>query len=633
MSRLKRLIVEIHQRSVWQALVVYLGASYAVLEAVDLFIERLALPDWLFPIAFLLFVVGLPVVVSGSLARREVYGDEVPAEDAEVAAEEDKRLRLLTWRTAGLAFVGALALWGIVATVWLVTESGATRDRVTTRGPSTYSTTSIAVLGFEDFSEDGRLEHVANGLTEYVITALAWIPALDVRARNAVRPFRQSALQLDSIAEVLEVGTFVEGSVSGSLERALVTVQLIDAANLSHRLSRTIEASAVDPLDLVQTVGDTVANLLREHLALEIQTELQRLGTDSEEAWDRFVQGQRSKDDAVEVPTSSDTASIKVYLDLAERRFAEAEAYDRRWIAPIVQRGWVAALRARYLAGPNRKYDLTWIGEGLTHVDRALELEPNNAAALELRGILLEQLSEGETSAVKDSLRAEAEATLRRALQIDGSRAIAWSKLSKILEEQTRYADAKEAAEKAYEADAFQEDWPTILSRLCWTSLQLKQFDEVTRWCKEGRRRYPESAHYAALWLAALAGPKGPEPNVEQTWELAATLHRLMPDDEREVGEPALQMQVAAVLARAGLVDSAKSVLRRGRAQATENDPELDYQEANVRLQLGERDAALQLLESLLKARPYERELIAKDWWFESLRDHPRFQALVARNE
>ncbi|MHC4065222.1 MAG: hypothetical protein ACYSUI_12105 [Planctomycetota bacterium] len=120
MSRLKRLVVEAHQRSLWQALLVYLGASFAVLEAADLLIERFGLPEWLFPVAFALLVVGLPVVVVVSLARKEVYGDEVPEEHAEEAAAEDRRLRFLTWRTAGFAFVGALAVWGVALSVWVL---------------------------------------------------------------------------------------------------------------------------------------------------------------------------------------------------------------------------------------------------------------------------------------------------------------------------------------------------------------------------------------------------------------------------------------------------------------------------------------------------------------------------------
>jgi tetratricopeptide (TPR) repeat protein len=64
--------------------------------------------------------MGLPVVMAISLAKEEVYGDEVPAEHAEAAAAEDRRLRFLTWRTAGFAFVGMVAMWGVISTGWIL---------------------------------------------------------------------------------------------------------------------------------------------------------------------------------------------------------------------------------------------------------------------------------------------------------------------------------------------------------------------------------------------------------------------------------------------------------------------------------------------------------------------------------
>ena len=86
MSSLRRLIREVHERSLWQALAVYLGASWAVLEAVGFFEERFGLPDWLVPAALILLLLGLPVVIVTSLAKREVYGDDVAPPDAEAAA-------------------------------------------------------------------------------------------------------------------------------------------------------------------------------------------------------------------------------------------------------------------------------------------------------------------------------------------------------------------------------------------------------------------------------------------------------------------------------------------------------------------------------------------------------------------
>ena len=88
-------------------------------------------------------------------------------------------------------------------------------------------------------------------------------------------------------------------------------------------------------------------------------------------------------------------------------------------------------------------------------------------------------------------------------------------------------------------------------------------------------------------------------------------------------------LQAAAVLARAGRSDSARAVVRRTR-QSAGTDPWLDYYEAYVRLQLGEREQAIDLLQEFVKARPHRREYISKDWWWRPLRSEPRFQTLVS---
>jgi len=64
MSKFEQLITEIHHRSLWQVLLVYLGVGWAVLEAVSVFSQQYGLPPWLFTVAFLLLLAGLVVVLA-----------------------------------------------------------------------------------------------------------------------------------------------------------------------------------------------------------------------------------------------------------------------------------------------------------------------------------------------------------------------------------------------------------------------------------------------------------------------------------------------------------------------------------------------------------------------------------------
>ncbi len=65
MSGFKRLIQEIHRRSLWQVLAIYVAASWVVLEAADVMVSRLSLPEWVYGAAFVLLLVGLPIGRSG----------------------------------------------------------------------------------------------------------------------------------------------------------------------------------------------------------------------------------------------------------------------------------------------------------------------------------------------------------------------------------------------------------------------------------------------------------------------------------------------------------------------------------------------------------------------------------------
>jgi hypothetical protein len=92
------------------------------------------------------------------------------------------------------------------------------------------------------------------------------------------------------------------------------------------------------------------------------------------------------------------------------------------------------------------------------------------------------------------------------------------------------------------------------------------------------------------------------------------------------------QMLVALALARAGLKDSARAVALRSRGDAT-TDPTRDQAliESLVRILLEDKDEALRLLSVYIATNPQFRASLARDqtWWFQSLRDDPRYKALV----
>ena len=106
-------------RSSWQVLAVYIGASWVVLQVVDVLKDNMGLPDWVFPFAVVLLLIGLPVMlVTAMIQAKPAAPEPVGAESspAETASEPQPQpepdlhpRRLFTWRNAlvggGLAFV------------------------------------------------------------------------------------------------------------------------------------------------------------------------------------------------------------------------------------------------------------------------------------------------------------------------------------------------------------------------------------------------------------------------------------------------------------------------------------------------------------------------------------------------
>jgi hypothetical protein len=124
MPGLKRLIVEIHRRSLWQVLLIYVGGAWVCYEIIDTITDRLALPEWLPVLAIILFLIGLPVVLATAFVREETAGFSAPAAPPEAGPNGERleaeaavarhaarrRRRVLTWRNAGLSFVIALGV-------------------------------------------------------------------------------------------------------------------------------------------------------------------------------------------------------------------------------------------------------------------------------------------------------------------------------------------------------------------------------------------------------------------------------------------------------------------------------------------------------------------------------------------
>jgi len=316
----------------------------------------------------------------------------------------------------------------------------------------------------------------------------------------------------------------------------------------------------------------------------------------------------------------------------ADSLAAAAQKLDPQWAEPVVLRAVMASSQARVDLSPARASP--WIDKGLALAADALEIDPQNPRALELRGTLhyLQywlRLASTPTAAA-DLLR-KAEADLRTAVLLAPGQATAWNMLSHLDYQKPDYVEAKIDAQRAYDADAYLAVADQILWRLYTTSYDLEQFADAGRWCAEGQRRFPANPQFVKcqLWLMTTAA-KAPDPAL--AWRLLSQIDRLTPRPQWPFERLEAQIGVAAVLARAGLTDSARHLLAslRSDAQADPEDELLSWQ-AFAYLLLGDRERALRLLKEQVAANPAHRVGLARSshWWWRDIRNDPRFRDIV----
>jgi TolB-like protein/tRNA A-37 threonylcarbamoyl transferase component Bud32 len=530
------------------------------------------------------------------------------------------------WRVA-MAAAGAVA---IGVTAWLLVPRGRDTPVAEALDPA-----RIAVLYFDDRSPEQNMGYLADGLTESLIQELSRVEALRVISRNGVRPYRGGAVTLDSIVRALEVGTIVEGSVARSGDVIRVTVDLVDAESEEHLESRTLEQPWEELFALQDTLSAEVSRFLRTRLGREIRLRQQLAETQSVAAWELVQRAEGLRKEADSLARAGDSVAAGRALIVADSLLLQGQRLDRDWVVPTLVRAWVAADRADVSGVLRYESDVSWNRVALDLASDVLQRRPDYPAALELKGIVewrLAQMADAADTAEAvdaDAMQRAAEQDLRAAVTQEPQRAAAWGALSDLLRRDARFEEARRAALQALEADQFLEEARDVTFQLYETALELKEFDEAERWCSEGRRRF-NTSDFSICHLFLIALPKAPRGTPEDGWQTLDRIVALSSAQSVEVNRVVGQAWQSAVLARAGLADSARAVLDRARAAAADNvKPWIDYYGANTLLHLDDRSGALELLRRFLAANPGRKRYLASDWMVESLWDDPEFKALV----
>ncbi|MGI9037726.1 MAG: hypothetical protein ACR2GQ_02585 [Gemmatimonadota bacterium] len=611
---------KIRERRFAQYVAVYTAAAWGAMQVVDQLVDREVLGNLWYRLALVAFIAGIPaaMIISwyhGSKGDQKVVAREV-------------------WL---LAIVGVLALGtgARVVQTYEPTDPASVAKRLRASALEGLAETEdprrIAVMYFQPRSTDEEVPFLAAGLTETLIDELSQIEVLHVVSRNGVAPYRGEVLPADSIGRALQVGTIVDGTVALSEDQIRVNVAFLNG-NTGKQFGRTlVQRPRTELFQLQDDLAQEVAEFLRGLLGDELEVIQRSAGAENPLAWELLQRARAATDHADALSDADDSEAALAQLALADSLLGDAEDRAPQWVDPTVQRGWLDFRRSRIAGVMDQVAADHWIEAGLDRAKVALQLAPEDSDALELRGSLrywrhlLDVVSDPEES---QRLFEQAEADLRRAIALNKNQAGAWATLSHLLLNKAETAEAKLAAAEAYKADAYLRNADVILWRLYSTSYDLDDPPEARHWCEELGRRFSDNPRFVEchLWQMTM---RNTETDVDEAWKLADAMVKLRRADEEAFSRRWANMAVAATIAREGMADSARAVANRSRGNAA-IDPTRDlvYVEAFVRTLIGDKQEAIGLLAEFMAAvggSPSDIDY----WWFDGLRDEPRYQALA----
>ena len=232
----------------------------------------------------LAMVIGFPIAVVCSWAF------EMTPEGIKLERDIDRRVTRQTGRklTALITVVAALAA-GVTTFRFLHSERG-NAERQTALAAEIDSK-SIAVLPFENLSEEKANAYFADGIQDEILTRLSKIADLKVISRTSTQRYKSAPENLPEIARQLGVAHILEGSVQKQGDAVRVTVQLIKAATDSHVWADSFDRKLTDIFSVESDIANAVADQLQVHLTGREKEVIAAKPTDNPEAYDAYLRG------------------------------------------------------------------------------------------------------------------------------------------------------------------------------------------------------------------------------------------------------------------------------------------------------------------------------------------------------
>ena len=282
------LIKEAHRRRVFQTAVVYIVASWVILQAAALAFPGLDIPDGAIRYVWIGTILGFPIALLFAW-RYQITSSGIVRTAPIIAGASTGDLAL---KTIDHVLLSVLALVAVVISYGTIKEIQQIEQPF---GVSAFGReilpNSIAVLPLDNLTGDPDQEYFVEGLQNAMISDLAQISALHVTSRTSTAVYKDIVKPLTEIARELGVANIIEGSVSRSGDEVRVMVQLINAATDENLWSKNYKRKLTDMVALQGEVARAIAEQIHVELTPHEVMRLTRQRQVQPEVYEAYLKG------------------------------------------------------------------------------------------------------------------------------------------------------------------------------------------------------------------------------------------------------------------------------------------------------------------------------------------------------
>ncbi len=571
---------ELKRRNVIRVAIAYAIVGWLLVEVASVVLPTLLLPDWTLRILVFFVILGFP------LALIFAWAFELTPEGLKKEKDVDRSQSVTRHTGRKLDFMIIALL--VVALAFVIVDNYVLDRSVMDEAPAQAQGVSIAVLPFVNMSNDPDQEYFSDGISEELLNLLTKIPEFQVAGRTSSFTFKGQNQDLREIGHSLGVENILEGSVRKGADRVRITAQLVEVDDGFHLWSETYDRK----LDDIFAVQDDIASQVVKALKVTLLGEAAKPATgkpaiDNVEAYTAYLRGlflynksgANNLGKAVQymqeaVTLAPDSALAWAGLARAMDDYAGQGTADP---APLVAQAWEAASKAlalddklpeAHLAVAELKRSWDWDWAGTeAALQRVLELRPGDLEAQKFQARLYVTFDRLE----------EAEQITRMAVAQDPLNDRLQRSLQYVLYFQGRYDEAALVGERLLEQD------PTMPYVRTWL---------VAIYLEQGRAKEAlEQALQEPALFARLTG--------------LAIVHHALGNREKAVAAQQQMLEAYGDLA--------------------------SYQQAQIFVQRGELDTAVEWLERAYAQHDPGMENLKPDRLFIPLHGHPRYEELLRK--